>query len=80
MLQKNKSIFVFIVLTVVIMNIFIITLLAYTLHTSRERKEAEVRTNVENLTLLLEKSISVSSREIDLSLYTLQAYVEKRIT
>lgn len=71
MLQKNKSIFVFIVLTVVIMNIFMIALLAYTLQTSRERKEAEVRTNVENLTLLLEKSISISSREIDLSLHTL---------
>lgn len=79
MLQKNKSIFVFIVLTVVIMNIFMIALLAYTLQTSRERKEAEVRTNVENLTLLLEKSISISSREIDLSLHTLQAYVEKEL-
>jgi flagellar basal body-associated protein FliL len=57
MLQKNKSIFVFIVLTVVIMNIFMIALLAYTLHTSRKREEEEVRTNVENLTLLLEKAL-----------------------
>ncbi|MHA3056065.1 bifunctional diguanylate cyclase/phosphodiesterase [Acinetobacter sp. ANC 4633] len=61
------------------MNIFMISLLAYTLQTSRERKEAEVRTSLENLTLLLEKSVSISSREIDLSLHTLQAYVEKEL-
>lgn len=36
MLQKNKSIFILLVLTGVIMNIFMISLLAYTLHTSRE--------------------------------------------
>lgn len=33
-----------------------ISLLVYTLHTSREREEAEARTSVENLTLLLEKA------------------------
>lgn len=77
MLQKNKSIFILLVLTGVIMNIFMISLLAYTLHTSREREEAEARTSVENLASLLEKSVSSSTQEIDLSLYTLQTYIEK---
>lgn len=79
MLHKNKSIFILLVLTVMIMNIFMISLLAYAIHTSRERKEAEARTSVENLTTLLEKSVSSSSQEIDLSLYTLQTYIEKEL-
>lgn len=78
---KNKSIFILLVLTVVIMNIFMISLLAYTLHTAREHAEAEAeaRTGVENLTSLLEKSVSSCSQEIDLSLYTLQTYIEKEL-
>ena len=79
MLHKNKPVFIILVLTVMIINIFMISLLAYTLHTSREREEAEARTSVENLTLLLEKSVSSSSREIDLSLNTLQVYLEKEL-
>ena len=79
MLHKNRSIFIFLVLTAVIMNIFMISLLAYTLHTSREREEAQARTGVENLTSLLEESVSSSSQEIDLSLYTLQTYIEKEL-
>ncbi|WP_180082862.1 MULTISPECIES: hypothetical protein [unclassified Acinetobacter] len=59
------------------MNIFMISLLAYTLHTAREHAEAEARTGVENLTSLLEKSVSSSSQEIDLSLYTLQTYITR---
>ncbi|WP_180176846.1 hypothetical protein [Acinetobacter sp. YH01016] len=74
---KNKSIFILLVFTVVIMNIFMISLLAYTLHTAREHAEAEARTGVENLTSLLEKSVSSSSQEIDLSLYTLQTYITR---
>jgi len=50
MLHKNRSVFILLVLTVVIMNMFMISLLAYTLHTSREREEAQARTGVENLT------------------------------
>ena len=76
---KNKSIFILLVLIVVIMNIFMISLLAYTLHTAREHAEAEARTGVENLTSLLEKSVSSSSQEIDLSLHTLQTYIEKEL-
>lgn len=79
MLHKNKPVFIILVLTVMIINIFMISLLVYTLHTSREREEAEARTSVENLTLLLEKSVSSSSREIDLSLNTLQVYLEKEL-
>ena len=77
MLHKNRSVFILLVLTVVIMNMFMISLLAYTLDTSRERQEAQVKASVENLTLLLEKS--VSSKEIDLSLHALQTYIEKEL-
>lgn len=79
MLHKNKSIFILLVLTGVIMNIFMISLLAYTLHSSREREKAEARTSIKNLTLLLEKSVSSSTQEIDLSLNTLQTYIEKEL-
>ncbi|UOH76632.1 hypothetical protein MOW08_15820 (plasmid) [Acinetobacter schindleri] len=56
-----------------------ISLLVYTLHTSHEREEAEARISVENLTSLLEKSVSSSTQEINLSLYTLQTYIEKEL-
>ena len=79
MLHKNRSVFILLVLTVVIMNMFMISLLAYTLDTSRERQEAQVKASVENLTLLLEKSVSLSSKEIDLSLHALQTYIEKEL-
>ncbi|NNH01802.1 EAL domain-containing protein [Acinetobacter sp. ANC 5414] len=79
MLHKNRSIFILLVLIAVIMNIFMISLLTYTLHTSREREQAQARTGVENLTSLLEESVSGSSQEIDLSLYTLQTYIEKEL-
>ena len=80
MLHKNRSVFILLVLTVVIMNMFMISLLVYTLHTSREREEAQARTGVENLTSLLEESVSSSSQEIDLSLYTLKTYIEKELS
>jgi len=80
MLQKKKSIFILLVLTVVIMNMFMISILVYTLHTSREREEAQARTGVENLTSLLEESVSSSLQEIDLSLYTLKTYIEKELS
>ena len=80
MLHKNRSVFILLVLTVVIMNMFMISLLAYTLHTSREREEAQARTGVENLTSLLEESVSSSLQEIDLSLYTLKTYIEKELS
>lgn len=80
MLHKNRSVFILLVLTVVIMNMFMISLLAYTLDTSREREEAQAKASVENLTSLLEESVSSSSQEIDLSLYTLKTYIEKELS
>lgn len=76
-MQKSKlSVFQALVAAVVILNLFMTGLLAYTLHASRQRKEAEVRTTVENLSLLLDQTVSGTAREIDISLREIQAHLE----
>ncbi|HRJ25385.1 MAG TPA: hypothetical protein PLZ11_15675, partial [Thauera sp.] len=66
-MQRNKrTIHIALVATVLALNLFIAGLLAYTLEVAKERKEEEVRVTVENLSLLLDQSVSSSIREIDL--------------
>lgn len=77
--HKNRSIFILLVVITAVVNIFMLSLLTYALLTSREREELEARKSVENLTLLLEKSVSSSTREIDLVLYSLQNYLENEL-
>ena len=70
---------VVLVATVVLLNVFMAALLAYTLDKSRERKEAEVRKTVENLALLLDRSVTGLASEIDISLQGVQAYLEREL-
>ena len=70
---------VVLVATVVLLNVFMAALLAYTLDKSREREEAEVRKTVENLALLLDRSVTGLASEIDISLQGVQAYLERKL-
>ncbi|CAM5434047.1 EAL domain-containing protein [Thauera mechernichensis] len=76
-MQRNKrTIHIALVATVLALNLFIAGLLAYTLEVAKERKEEEVRVTVENLSLLLDQSVSSSIREIDLALREVQKHLE----
>ncbi len=76
-LQKNrKTVLLTLIATVVLLNVFNLALMAYTLCTARERQEQEVRTTVENLALLLDQSVTAMTREVDLSLREIQHNLE----
>ena len=74
--QNKKNLTRILLAGVLLLNLFIVGLLAYTLHASKVRKEEEVRTMVENLALLLDQSVSSSVREIDLALKEIQVRLE----
>lgn len=78
MLQKNKSLLILLVATIMIMNVLMVSLLVYILYTSHQKKEIEIQKHVGNLALLLDKSVSNSTNEINLSLHTIQTYVENQ--
>jgi diguanylate cyclase (GGDEF)-like protein/PAS domain S-box-containing protein len=77
MQQKRKTIFLTLVVSVVALNLFIVALVAMALTESRTRKEAEVRTTLENLALLLDQSISSSVRGVDHSLRDISQHLER---
>ena len=74
--QNKKNLTRILLAGMLLLNLFIVGLLAYTLHASKVRKEEEVRTMVENLALLLDQSVSSSVREIDLALKEIQVRLE----
>ena len=65
--------------TVVILNLFMVTLLTYTLDASYKRKIAEVSTNVTNLALLMEHSVTGAAREISLVVQATQLYLDNEL-
>ena len=77
MQQRRKTIFLPLVVSVVALNLFIVALVAMALTESRTRKEAEVRTTLENLALLLDQSISSSVRGVDHSLRDISQHLER---
>ena len=62
MQQRRKTIFLALVATVVALNLFLVGLLTVALGEAKLRKEAEVRTTVDNLARLLDQSVSSSIR------------------
>src|SRR5690606_1973307 len=72
-------VFATIIVAVAIVNIFMIGLLALALDTARERKEAEVRTTVENLALLLDQNVMGAVNQIDFYLREIQVYLEREL-
>ena len=79
MRSKRHSTLAGILGAVLLLNLFMVGLLAYTLDTARERKEAEVRTTVEDLALLLDQNVTSSVREIDLTLREIQHHLESEL-
>ena len=77
--QHKKTVSLALIAAVVVLNLFIAGLLAYTLAAAKARKEQEVRTTVENLALLLDQNITASAREIDLALWTIQSELEREL-
>ena len=79
MQQRKKTIFLALVATVVALNLFIVGVFTVALGEAKARKEAEVRTTVENLALLLDQSVSSSVRGIDQSLREIQLQLERTL-
>ncbi|MBB5217121.1 bifunctional diguanylate cyclase/phosphodiesterase [Parapusillimonas granuli] len=79
MKTASKSVFATIIAAVVIVNLFMIGLLMLALDTARERKEAEVRTTVENLALLLDQNVTGAVSQIDFYLREIQIYLEREL-
>lgn len=79
MQQNLKSVASMLLVTVVALNLFMIALLAYTLHASYKRQIEEVRTNVTNLALLLDHSVSGAATEIGLVVQEIQSYLETEL-
>ncbi|HEX8964326.1 MAG TPA: diguanylate cyclase [Rhodocyclaceae bacterium] len=63
-----KSVRSALVASVVAINCFVFLLLGYELHGARLQKEREVATSMENVTLLLDQTITASVQKIDLAL------------
>ena len=79
MQQRRKTIFLALVATVVALNLFLVGLLTVALGEAKLRKEAEVRTTVDNLARLLDQSVSSSIRGIDQSLREVQLHLERSL-
>ncbi|SDS94652.1 PAS domain S-box-containing protein/diguanylate cyclase (GGDEF) domain-containing protein [Halopseudomonas litoralis] len=71
-----KSVALMLLITAVIMNLFMVTLLAVTLNSAYDRKIEEVRTTVTNLALLMDQSVTGAAREVDLVLRKVQSRLE----
>lgn len=74
--QSLKSVALMLLITTVTLNLFMVTLLAVTLNTAYDRKIEEVRTNVTNLALLMDQSVTGAAREVDLILKKVQSRLE----
>ncbi len=79
MQDQVKRLRVLLVVAVLILNLFMIGLLAYAVSTAKDRKVAEVRTNVENLALLLDQSVTAAAHDIDLSLGEIERNLEREL-
>lgn len=75
-LYKNRSIRLVLILSVIILNIFMITLLLYSLESSNQRKEKLAEKTAENITLLIKNNINSLAEEIDLSLDYPKEYIQ----
>ncbi len=67
------------IMTVLVVNSFVILLLAYTLSEAKHRDEREVRTTTENLSLLLDHNVTALVSKIDLSLIEIADEFEKEL-
>lgn len=64
---------------VLVVNVFVMALLAYMLSEAKQQQEREVRTTIENLVLLLDHNVTESVSKIDLSLRELVDQLEREL-
>lgn len=74
--QSLKSVALILFIATVAMNLFMAILLVITLNSAYKRKAEEVRTNVANLALLMDQSVTGTAREVDLVLRKVQSRLE----
>lgn len=79
MRQNLKSLAFMLLATVLTLNLFMVALLAYTLDASYKRKIAEVRTNVANIALMMDQSITGTAREVGLVVQEIQYFLDRRL-
>ena len=79
MVQESKSLRFILIATVLVVNAFVIALLAYKLSEDKVQQQREVRTATENLALLLDHNVTESVSKIDLSLHELADQLEREL-
>ncbi|MFA5679600.1 MAG: EAL domain-containing protein [Pseudomonas sp.] len=79
MRQNLNSLASMLLVTVIALNLSMAALLAYTLDASHERKLSEVRTNVANLALMMDHSMTGAAREIRLVVQEVQSYLGRKL-
>lgn len=79
MTYRKQAVLLPLVSAVVVLNLFFVLVLAYTLHASKLRQEAEVRTTVENLAFLLDRSVTAAIRELDIVLGQIGVALEREL-
>ncbi len=79
MRHNLKSLASMLVATVLMVNLIMIGMLAYTLEASYKRKIEEVRTNVANLALMMDQSVTGVAREVSLVVRETQQFLESRL-
>src|SRR5690606_36565463 len=79
MRHNLKSLALVLLVTVVVLNLFMFGLLSYTLNASYQRTIDQVRTNVTNLALMMDHSITGAAREIVLVVEELQYYLDREL-
>ena len=79
MRHNLKSLASMLIVTVVALNLFMVALLGYTLSASYKRTIAEVRTNVANLALMMDHSMTGAAQEISLVVREIQYYLDRRL-
>ncbi|MFT3757930.1 EAL domain-containing protein [Thauera sp.] len=75
--QSKNTLLLALIATVVVLNLFVGMVLLHALEGSKASKEAEVRTSVENLALLIDQNVTSSVREIDLTLQLIGEHLER---
>ena len=77
--NSEKSVGLFLTMIALVVNVFVIGLLTYTLLEAKHHQERQVRTTIENLALLLDHSVTESVGKIDLSLRELADELQREL-
>lgn len=79
MTHSKKSIFILLIFSVVIVNIFMVCFMLYIIQDAYQKDKMTAKTNVENLTFLLEQSIHDRVQEISFAMQMLSLNIEQSL-